>query len=487
MSKALLSIGFIQILIILVNIGRAKVLSVMIGPAGFGIVSTIDQVVISVVQLGGFAVPFIALKFLSFAHSENHQKFQTAYSSFLSGILALSLIATALLLVILAWKPNIFGSDMAVYSEFLNLALFGVPSLMLGIFFIHTLAAAQKSSVSAKLNFIVVLGLAVATCLGVWADGIRGLYIATVCTGVIITIVSLIFVGRKLNLNVIDKSAGILKELRRRPEIASMALVIHIAVSAYSVALLVTRFIVFSTLGEEQAGLLQALFSIALALGAISGLMNALYLTPLVNRAIPLNEKLDAAHDFQKNITLILTVIALPILLFPKLALFILFSSEFISVSKTVYLFILWQCLFQMVNVYQQLLIGLDDVFYYTVSTTTGYIATIILCSFTIPLYGLDGAAISLISGVFITGLMTGYRLHTKYHSGIPGDLWTRILLCIAGIVVTGVIFSQIEEWSLLGVSIRICFSFAYILAFWFLLSTEQRQYILNLRHKLPF
>ena len=82
MVNPLLSIGFIQVLIILVNIGRAKVLSMLLGPAGFGIVSTIDQVVLSSVQLGGFAIPFIALKFLSHAHSESHDRLAITFASF---------------------------------------------------------------------------------------------------------------------------------------------------------------------------------------------------------------------------------------------------------------------------------------------------------------------------------------------------------------------------------------------------------------------
>lgn len=487
MSKALLSIGVIQVLVILVNMGRAKVLSIMLGPAGFGIVSTIDQVVLSLVQLGGFAVPFIALKFMSHAHSESHEKFQIAYSSFLSGVLALSLLSTSLLIAVLAWQPDLLGEDLVAYSEYLHLALFAVPSLMLGIFFMNTLAAAQRSAGSAYLSFAVTLALALAACMGVWLGGIKGLYMATVGTGLITSLATLIFVGRSLQLDVLHSSAGIIKELRRKPEIISMALILHIALSAYSVALLIVRFYVFSDGGEVQAGFFQALLSIALALGAISGPMNALYLTPLLNRALPLEEKLNAAHEFLRNITLVLTVVALPILLFPKLAIFTLFSSEFISVSKVVYLFILWQCLYQMVNVYQQLLIGLDDTTFFTISTTAGYLLTIALCPVLIANYELEGAALSLIGGILVTCLLTAWRLKTRFNSAIPRGTLLRVALCLSGTIVTGILLNRVEEWSLTGMGVRLVYAVIYTAALWLLLNQTQKQFVLGLRHKLPF
>lgn len=487
MSRALFSIGFVQVLIILVNMVRAKVLSILLGPAGFGVVSTIDQIVVSVIQLGGLAVPAVALKLLSYAHSDSHEKFQEAYSSFLSGILGLSLIATAIMLALIGLKPDLFGADIVPYIEYLNLALLSVPTLMLALFFVNTLAAAQKSEHSIYLHFIVTLSLTVAGCLGVYFGGIMGLYIATIPTGIIASIGTLVFVRRTLKVKVFSQATGLVKAIRRKPEIASIALVLYITLSAYSIMMLVVRFFVFSSLGEEQVGFLQALLSIALALGAISGPMNALFFMPLVNRALPLDAKLKAAHDFQRTITLLMAAITLPFILFPKLALFLLFSSEFIVISQLVYLFILWQCLFQMLNVYQQLLVGLDDTLFATIGSTSGYLIAIILCALLIPDFGLTGTAIALIIGLLVTGLMTSYRLKTKFHSAIPADLWVRTLLCLAGITITGLTFNQIEEWSLGGITARAGFACAYISALWFFLNAEQKQFVLNLRHKLPF
>jgi O-antigen/teichoic acid export membrane protein len=119
---------------------------------------------------------------------------------------------------------------------------------------------------------------------------------------------------------------------------------------------------VASTMGETQAGLLQALFGMALALGAISGPPNILYLTPILNRNISNKEKFRKAHEFHELMILIIFMISLPFLLFPNLTITILYSSEFRPESDYVYLFIFWQTMRVIVNVYRQLLVGLDDV-----------------------------------------------------------------------------------------------------------------------------
>ena len=274
MSRVLISVGVIQVFIILTGMVRAKILSVVLGPTGFGIIATIDQVVLTVVQVAGFSIPFFSLKFMSRAHSEGTRRFQTVYSSFLSGLLLLSLVTTGLVIGITYWHPAIFGVELAPYKLFILIALLNVPAIMLGIFFVHTLAAAQMTSASATLNLVVTFCLAFAASSAAWLFGMEAIYIFVAITGVATTIGSVWYIRKKLSLHVSDPSAGILKELRRSPEIISFSLYGHMALSAYSIAMLVARYEVFSTMGETQAGLLQALFAIALALGAISGPLN---------------------------------------------------------------------------------------------------------------------------------------------------------------------------------------------------------------------
>ncbi|MDL0429764.1 oligosaccharide flippase family protein [Marinobacter sp. TBZ242] len=480
MSRVLFSVGVIQVFIILTGMIRAKILSMVLGPSGFGIIATIDQVVLTVVQVAGFGIPFFSLKFMSRAHSEGNSRLQTVYSSFLSGLLLLSLLTTGIVIGITYWNPAIFGVELAPYKLFIIIALLNVPAMMLGIFFVHTLAAAQMTSASATLNLVVTFCLAFAASSAAWLFGMNAIYVCVAITGVVTTVGSVWYIKRKLSLNISDPSAGILKELRRSPEIISFSLFGHAALSAYSIAMLIARYEVFSTMGEAQAGFLQAMFGIALALGAISGPLNILYLTPILNRNIPNQEKFDNAHEFQGLMILIIFILSLPFLLFPKLALTILYSSEFRPASGYLYLFIFWQSMYVIVNVYRQLLVGLDDVKFFSISTLLSYIVAIAATPFLVERFGLPGAALSLSLSVFLNGLAIPLRLSRRFKTNIPPGVWLRIVLCLVGIIFTGLLFPYLEEFSMIGFAARVVYVALLTPILWKLLPVEQKRMVLD-------
>jgi PST family polysaccharide transporter len=471
----LLSIGVIQVMLILVGMGRAKFLSVLLGPAGFGVVSTIDQVVLSMVHLAGLSLPFTAMKFMSRSHSESQARFKSSYASFLRAMLGLSFVALAIASLVLVWRPQTFGADLVPYREVLLVALVALPALLLNIYFVHALAAAQEASASAAVNLLVTLALAAAACIGVWVGGIRALYVATAAVGVVTTLATYLFVRHRAGVGFADSDAGILQELRRSPEVVSFSFMLYVALSAYSLAMLITRYVVFARLGEVEAGFLQALMGISLALGAVLGPMNTLYLTPLVNRTMPAEQKLRAAHDFQQKVALMLAVSVLPALLFPRLVLAVLYAPAFQTAATVLYFFIGWQVLYQLVNVYQQLLIGLDDVRFFAVTTAAGFALAAALSYVLVPALGLAGAALALTLGILWNGLAAAWRLRTRHGGAIPAGVWRLILFCLASIAGAGYVFSRLEEWSVEGLAIRIGYAAVFIAVTWGVLSADQR------------
>ncbi|WP_303286361.1 hypothetical protein [Marinobacter sp. SS8-8] len=476
MSRVLFSVGVIQVFIILTGMIRAKVLSIVLGPAGFGIIATIDQIVLTVVTVGGFGIPFFSLKFMSWAHSEGNLRFQTVFSSFLSGLFLLSILTTTLVIGITLWHPAIFGAELVPYKSFILVALLNVPALMLGIFFVHTLAAAQMPLVSSTLNLTVTFGLAFAASSGAWLLGMDGIYISVAVAGVVTTLGSIFYIKKKLSLRVSDPSAGILKELRRNPEIIPFSLYGHVALSAYAITMLVARYEVFSTMGEAQAGFLQALFGISLALGAISGPINILYLAPILNRNISNEEKFDKAHEFLSLMIVIILALSLPFLLFPNLALTLLYSSEFRPASGYIYLFVFWQSMYVIVNVYRQLLVGLNDVKFFSISTLASYVAAVLATPSLVEMFGLPGAAFALSLSVLLNGLVIPLRLAAKFHSGIPFSLWVRIIFCLGVTIITGLVFSNVEEFSVTGFLARVLYVALLAPLLWKLLPEEQKR-----------
>lgn len=474
MIRLLYSIGSIQVAILLVNLGRAKVLSVVLGPAGFGIVATIDQVVISVVQLAGIGLPLTSLKFLSHSHSEGIEAFRSSYVSFLRAMASLSLLALGFALLLLLVRPGAFGSDLAPYRGYLAIAMLTVPALMLNIFFAHALASARRPVSSALVNLVFIGLAATGACVGVALGGIHGLYSLTVAGGAFASVGTLLYLRASAGLRLRHPSAGLLRELKKYPQVVSFSLFLYAATSAYSLAMLFTRYFVLSAMGEAAAGLLQASIAIALSLGAVFGPMSILYLTPLVNRKAPADVKLGHAHEFQARITLLLLLVSLPVVLFPKLALTVLFSTEFIGAAPLMFLFVLWQCIHQLANVYQQVLIGLDDVQFYAVAVGAGYALVAVLSPLAIPPLGLAGAAAALILGVLTSATATAIRLQVKFDAAIPARIWLCFALLLGSIVLAGAIFARIPEWSAIGVSARVLYGGTVLTLAWFLFPTRQ-------------
>jgi O-antigen/teichoic acid export membrane protein len=459
---------------------RAKILSMVLGPAGFGIIATIDQVVLTIVQVAGFSIPFFSMKFMSRAHSDGHERFQTVYSSFLSGLLLLSLVTTSLVIGITYWHPAIFGVELASYKLFVIIALLHVPAMMLGVFFVHTLAAAQMTSASAGLNLVVTFCFAFSACIAAGLFGMEAIYAFVATTGVITTTGSIWFIRKKLSLHVKDPTAGILKELRRSPEIISVSLYGHMALSAYSITMLIARHEVFSTMGEAQAGLLQSLFGIVLALGAISGPLNFLYLTPILNRNIPNEEKFRKAHEFQELMIPVTFILSLPFILFPNLALTILYSADFKPASESLYLFVLWQSMLLIANVYRQLLLGLDDVRFFSISTLSSYAIAIFSIPYLVGMFGLLGVALSLSLSVALNLAIISFRLSTRFRSSIPTGIWLRVIFCLGGTIVTGVIFSYLEELSITGFFARVLYMSLLAPLLWKSLPSEQKKMLID-------
>ncbi|HEV8599882.1 MAG TPA: polysaccharide biosynthesis C-terminal domain-containing protein [Gemmatimonadales bacterium] len=480
MSRVLVSIGALQAFLILVNLGRSKALSVLLGPSGLGVVSTIDQLVLTVVHLGTLSLPFTALKFMAKGHSEAPERFSHSFAGFLRALTVLTVLAAVVASVLLALWPAVYGEDLLRYRSVLHLAFISVPALALNVLFVNTLAAAQRPAAAAGLSLSVAAVLCVAAIAGAAIGGVRGIYVATSATGLVTTAVSLVFLRRGLNLATASPS-GIVGELRRTPEILPYAIFFYLVMSAYSLTMLAARYFVFSGLGEATAGLLQALFSISLSITAVLGPMSNLYLTPLVNRSMPEAEKVKATNEFAATLVALLLLASVPFVLFPKLALSILFTSAFSPAAPALYLFVLWQCLYQIANVYQQLLIGLDDVRFVSVAALLGFGTSALLMPLLIPRFELAGAALALAIGMLLYGMAAALRLRARFGVGVPRALWLRAGVAIGALMLTGAFFAGGEELTVSGALARLVAGLVIAAILWIQLTPNERNSIRSL------
>lgn len=486
MSRMLLSIGAVHVLTMIVSLIRAKVLSVLLGPSEYGIFGTVEQTVLSVVQLAALSLPFTAMKYMSEGHSEGHEQFERTFVAFLRALMVLSLFAMIAVPLLLYWRPGIFGADLEPYRHLFQLALLGVPAAMLQIHFVNTFAAAQRGAASAWLNFSVGVALAAAAIGGyVWL-GLPGLFGGVVLGGVVTAVVVLRYLTRALSLRVLRRSASALAELRRNPQIVSVSLFLYAAMSAYSLTMLATRYHVFGQLGSTAAGLLQAHLGVALAVGSIITPLNGLFFTPLVNRRMPVSDKMLAANTFAGTVIVVLLLTGLGVALFPELTLTVLFSSRFTVGASVLTWFIIWQCLYQITNIYLQLLIGLNDVRFFALVTCAGYGVAAMLFGPMIARFGLGGAAIALSAAMVISAVAAAVRLRRRFGAGIAPHIALRATMLLVALAGAGSLFTPSTELTVAGFSLRAAYAATTGVVYWFALSPAERSAIVSVVRRRP-
>src|SRR5947207_540815 len=113
MLRVIAGIGILQVAVVLVNLMRSKIVAVLLGPQGVGAIGVVDQLVQLLLYVSTLNLPFVAIRFLSRAHSEGPDAFQRTFSSFLRALLALTglgaLVGTSLALL----YPNLLGTTLA--------------------------------------------------------------------------------------------------------------------------------------------------------------------------------------------------------------------------------------------------------------------------------------------------------------------------------------------------------------------------------------
>lgn len=487
MFKIILTIGTIQAVAVFIQFIKSKIVAIYLGPAGVGVVGTIDQFVQLVAFVSVFGIPAASIKFLSKAHSEGDEVFKRSYAGFFKILLLLSATGAVLTIGIILLKSNILGEELEKYRLFLILGLLTIPTFTLTTLFINVFAAVGKSKASSLLVVITNATLMTAAVTGVIAAGVFGLYIGSVLAGVVLTVAVMIYFRRNLGLPIYDCQTNTRQKFKRNPDIFSIAAMLYLSAITASLSLLAARYSILKNFGEVEAGLLHGLIALSLAFGmALYPAIN-LYLTPLINRDVEKGIKIHLAVQFQRKIALILSIAALPILMFPRLMLTILFSAEFAGISQLLFLFVMSQFIVQLAGVYQALLVGIDDVKSYTAITTGGQMLSAFMCVLLVPYFGIKGVAFGFLTANSCVFLLTLMRLVITHGFTIPINIVLLFAYTFAVLFLAGFVCSGNAEWDVSIILIKIVFSFLFGGSLWLFLSKEEKVYLSALRDKFFF
>ena len=141
-----------------------------------------------------------------------------------------------------------------------------------------------------------------------------------------------------------------------------------------------------------------------------------------------------------------------------------------------------WQCLYHLVNVYLQLLIGLDDVRFYALLNGVAYVGAALVFRPLIDAYGLGGAAIALSVASVINAIGAASRLAARFHSRIGSVALIRGSASVAAIMGAGTLFRGTSELSASGISLRVAYLVAVSLLLGMTMSAAERAWLRSWR-----
>ena len=429
-------IGALQVLGGLVFFVRTKVGALVLGPVGVGIVSVVDQFVQLILQLSAFAIPFAAIKVLSKAHSESPEEFRAAYAALLRLLLILGSVGAALGIALLFLRPSWVGAPFAAHTPLVVIGLLGLPAMILHGFFRNVPAAARQPTTSAVWDVVAAAMMTCAIVVGILLYREPGYFVGALVGAVVVSGSYYLYLARRLGLSMTGPPTSVRGLLKANPTFVELSLVSYVIAFVTPLALLIVRTTVLDNFGEATAGLLQAAIGISLAILLVLSPLNGLLLTPRLNRMLAESEKHRDAEAFQKKLLLAIAVVTLPPLLFPDLALIVLYSSQFVEAAHALYWFVLSQAMTQVAGVYTALMIGLDRLKAYGVVMVVGTGANIVLAILLIPPLGLTGAGIAAFTSAILLALGTfGYlRARDGFAIGRAAGLGTLFLFVGLGL-----------------------------------------------------
>ncbi len=483
MLKIIAAISAMQVVAVLVSLLRSKIMAVLLGPQGVGVVGLVDQLVQLVLYLSTLSLPFAAVRYMSRAHSEGPESFRRTYGALLRALILPTTGVAILASVAVLIKPELLGTELSDYWLYLIPALVAIPAMASHGLFTSVLAAAGRARESAILALGIALSLALAAVVGIQLSGIFGLYVGNLVATVVVAITVAVYLRRKLGLPLLDRTAGLIQELRHNPDILSFSVTVYISTLAGSATLLVSRYVILASYGEVEAGLLQVGLTMFASLRLVLGPANGLYLTPIVNRRIPKLEKIKATLEFERKFFVVVLLLAMPMVLFPQWLIHILFSPAFLPMSSLVGLFVLAQCIQLMGGVFHALLIGVDDMKAFGVSNVLGLLLTSVGAWLLAPVAGIGGVAASFVAGSLVTSLIAYWQLRAHGMSA-PALWWLGAGYGLGAVLLGSYLGASLDAWQLWAVAVRVVVAAAFAATLLTFLSRGERMEVFRLiRH----
>jgi O-antigen/teichoic acid export membrane protein len=441
MLEMIATIGFIQVLAVIFNVLRSKMLAVLLGPEGIGAASVVDQTTTLILQICALSLPFASVRFLSRAHSQGPDAFRRMYSGLISALVVFTSIGAVISLAVVFMQPAWLASELTAYRSLLVPALLSIPAMALHYFMVQVLAAARQARRSAFFLLIIAIIQTTGALAGIQIGGLLGYYWTALISNYLLVAGMLLYLRRKFSLPLLDRQADLRREIRTNPDVVSYTLIMFSFSFTLPLSNFLARLAILHNYGAAETGLMQAAIALAAALNLVLSPANGLYLTPMMNRAAPASEKTSAALDFQRKLLLLMPAIAVPMVLFAPLLLFLFYSSRFMEVSQVFYLFVIAQFINTLAGIAQAVLIGLSDLVVYAFMVGLSQLSLGLIAWQLAPGWGIYGVALGYLISNLLVLVLCNIRLTLRHGWSIPRTHWALGSFGLLGLVLAGVLF----------------------------------------------
>jgi enterobacterial common antigen flippase len=402
MFRTLLTIGGAQVATMLVLLARTKTLAVVLGPELVGVMAVVDKLVGLIAQTVSLSLPYGAARFLPERWSAGPAQYRDLYVRMRRVLLSTAVAATAAALLVTFLWPAAWGEALLPYQGVVAMAIVGLPVVALVPFLQNAIAGRMEQNRAMLAGFLHAIALAAAVA-GVWLGGLSGYYAAYAALGAIVVL----GIGRMA-------TRGTPPPARPAAAAEPTALGLPVRIWRFSGALLILAFLLpyaalfvhyrlLSEHGAEMAGWMQAAIGISLSVRAVVGSAHSVFLTPNVNRGGSPEERMAWADSYQITLCLLAGVAVPPLLLFPDLVVYLLYSSAFAPGAAFVLIFVLAEVVGLLSGTYQSLVVALDHMRFHVASNLAAQLLVVAAAYHLVGPLGILGAGLAtLVAPVFM-------------------------------------------------------------------------------------
>ena len=433
-------LGAIQALTLAAGFARWKVVALLLGPSGMGLVSVIDQVAQVVLQLGSLSLPTAALRYLSIARAERPATFGGLHRTLVRLILAVSALVASMALAAYLVRPSLLGRGLAGLTIALIFALAAVPHTAAANLLRNTLSTLERYRSAAVFGFWSGVALALATFVGIRVGGVSGLYVGSWVAAVGTHVLLHLYLSRQPLVRGAGGPGGLRTLMAEHPDVLRFSMTIYMVSFTTPLSYGIARFAVLENMGAKQVGYLAAAFTLAGGVRGVLSQATAQLLLPLVSRPGPVEARAAMTASYVRTLSLLILAIVLPVVLFPHELLLVLFSRQFVAAVTFLFLFVLAEVVLAMGDAYRVLLTGVGDMRGYLVTTLSATLVLMAAAPLAVPRFGIAGVGAAHLTAASVALMSSFYRLRTRHQVDLGRRALAALAFCLAALVAGGLL-----------------------------------------------